>query len=94
MGRRARLRPERLAMKLGQIRSALALSQTEMLKLLGFEKVMLYNRISEYELGKNEPPLPVLLRYAEVAGICVDVLINDKLNLPARLPSKPKHSHS
>ncbi len=93
MGRRARLRPKRLAKKLRAIRSAFDLSQTEMLKLLGFEKQMLYNRISEYELGKNEPPLPILLRYAEVAGICVDVLINDKLDLPAKLPSKPKHQH-
>ncbi len=92
MGRRARLRPSRLAEKLLQIRQVLGLSQTEMLKRLGFEDVMLYNRISEYELGKNEPPLPVLLRYAEVAGVCVDVLINDKLDLPAKLPAKPKHS--
>jgi transcriptional regulator with XRE-family HTH domain len=81
-----------LAEKLLQIRQVLGLSQTEMLKRLGFEDVMLYNRISEYELGKNEPPLPVLLRYAEVAGVCVDVLINDKLDLPAKLPAKPKHS--
>lgn len=93
MGRRARLRPKHLAKKLRAIRSALGLSQTEMLKLLGFEKLIIYNRISEYELGKNEPPLPILLRYAEVAGICVDILINDQVELPTRLPSKPKHSH-
>jgi transcriptional regulator with XRE-family HTH domain len=93
MGRRARLRPKLLARKLRAIRSALGLSQTEMLKLLRFEKLIIYNRISEYELGKNEPPLPILLRYAEVAGICVDMLINDKVELPAKLPSKPKHSH-
>jgi hypothetical protein len=60
-----------------------------MLDRLGFD--IHYSRISEYELGKNEPPLPILLRYAEVAGVCVDVLINDKLDLPAKLPTKPKH---
>jgi len=91
MGRRARLRPERLAEKLLRIRQALGISQTEMLRRLGFEDVIIYNRISEYELGKNEPPLPILLRYAEVAGICVDMLINDKLDLPDKLPAKPKH---
>jgi len=91
MGRRARLRPERLAEKLLQIRQALGLSQTEMLKRLGFDDVIVYNRISEYELGKNEPPLPILLRYAEVAGLCVDVLINDELELPPKLPAKPLH---
>jgi transcriptional regulator with XRE-family HTH domain len=91
MGRKPRLRPERLPEKLRQIRYALGLSQTELLRRLGFEEVIIYNRISEYELGKNEPPLPILLRYAEVAGVCVDVLINDKLDLPSKLPTKPKH---
>jgi transcriptional regulator with XRE-family HTH domain len=89
MGRKARLRPERLAEKLRQVRLTLGLSQTELLNRLEFD--IHYSRISEYELGKNEPPLPILLRYAEVAGICVDVLINDKLDLPDKLPGKPKH---
>lgn len=93
MGRRARLRPERLAEKLLQIRHALGLSQTEMLKRLGFEDSISYNRISEFELGKNEAPLPVLLQYARVAGVCPEVLIDDELNLPIQLPAKPKHTH-
>jgi transcriptional regulator with XRE-family HTH domain len=92
MGKRARMRQERLAEKLLQIRNALGLSQSEMLSRLGFEDVLDYKRISEYELGKNEPPLAVLLRYARVAGVCMDVLIDDDLDLPAKLPSKPKHS--
>ena len=91
MGKRARMRQERLAGKLSQIRQALGLSQSEMLKRLGFEDVLDYKRISEYELGKNEPPLAVLLRYAEVAGVCTDDLIDDRRNLPAKLPAKPKH---
>jgi transcriptional regulator with XRE-family HTH domain len=73
------------------VRVTPGLSQTQMLKHLGFEDFIIYNRISEYELGKNEPPLPILLRYAEVAGVCVDVLINDKLDLPVKLPAQPKH---
>ena len=91
MGKKARMKQERLAEKLLQIRNALDLSQSEMLGRLGFEDVLDYKRISEYELGKNEPPLAVLLRYARVAGICVDALIDDKLDLPTKLPSKPKH---
>lgn len=83
MGRRARLRPERLAEKLRQVRLALGLSQTEMLNRLGFD--IHYTRISEYELGKNEPALPILLRYARIAGVTVDVLIDDEMDLPARL---------
>jgi transcriptional regulator with XRE-family HTH domain len=92
MGKRARMRQKRLAEKLLQIRIALGLSQTEMLRRLGFEDQLDYKRISEYELGKNEPPLAVLLKYARVAGVCVDMLIDDEMDLPVRLPSTPKHS--
>jgi len=88
MGKKARLRPERLPEKLLQIRLALGLSQTEMLKRLGFDDYMLYNRISEYELGKSEPPLPVLLRYARVAGVIMDVLADDDIDLPKKLPKR------
>jgi transcriptional regulator with XRE-family HTH domain len=91
MGRRARLRPERLAEKLLQLRQALGLSQTEMLRRIGFEDQIHYSRISEYELGKNEPPYPVLLQYARAAGISTDVLIDDELDLPNTLLSKSKH---
>lgn len=92
MGKRARMKQERLAEKLLQIRNALGLSQTEMLKRLGFEEIIDYKRISEYELGKNEPPLAILLQYARVARVCLDVLADDEMDLPARLPSKARHS--
>ena len=82
MGRRARLRPKHLAEKLRQIRLSLGLSQTDMLRRLGFEDTLHYSRISEYELGKNEPPLPVILGYARAANISTDVLIDDELDLP------------
>lgn len=85
------MKQERLAEKLIQIRLALGLSQSEMLRRLGFEDVFDYKRISEYELGKSEPPLAVLLKYARVAGVCADTLIDDEMDLPAKLPSKAKH---
>lgn len=85
MGKRARMRQERLAGKLLQIRQALGLSQREMLSRLGFEEVLDYKRISEYELGKNEPPLAVILSYARAVNISTDVLIDDELELPANL---------
>lgn len=88
----ARMRAERLAEKLLQIRNALGLSQSEMFRRLGFEDTLVYNRISDFELGKREPPLPVLLQYARVAGVCVDTLIDDEMDLPAKLPAKPKHT--
>jgi transcriptional regulator with XRE-family HTH domain len=89
MGAKARPKPKRLAEKLLQIRQALGLSQNEMIARLGVD--LTQNRISDYELDMGEPPLPVLLRYARVAGICVDTLIDDELDLPTRLPAKPKH---
>jgi transcriptional regulator with XRE-family HTH domain len=91
MGKKARMKQERLAEKLLQIRNALGLSQSEMLRRLGFEDAIDYKRISEYELGKNEPPLAILLQYARLAGICLDTLVDDELNLPEKLPNTPKH---
>jgi transcriptional regulator with XRE-family HTH domain len=92
MGRRGRIRQERLAEKLLQIRLALGLSQTEMLYRLGAENLIVYNQISRYETGSHEPPLRILLAYARAAGVYVDVLIDDELDLPDRLPAKPKHT--
>jgi transcriptional regulator with XRE-family HTH domain len=88
MGKKARMRQERLAGKLLQIRNALGLSQSEMLRRLGFEDVIDYKRISEYELGKNEPPLAVLLSYARAANVSTDVLIDDGVDLPEKLPTR------
>ncbi|HEX8772853.1 MAG TPA: helix-turn-helix transcriptional regulator [Pyrinomonadaceae bacterium] len=91
MGRAARLRSERLAEKLRQIREALGLSQNELIRRLGLEELIYQSNISGYESGEREPPLPILLKYAQAAGICLDVLVDDELDLPARLPGKPKH---
>ena len=87
-----RQKPERLAEKLRQIRLALGLSQDGMLERLGLTEEFFRSRISAYELGNREPPLPVLLQYARLVGISTDVLIDDEMDLPAKLPSKPKHS--
>ena len=87
----ARPKPERLADKLLQIRNALGLSQSEMLRRLDVEDMIEYHTISKYELGKNEPPLIILLRYARVAGVYVEDLIDDELDLPAKLPGTARH---
>lgn len=87
----ARQRSERLAEKLLQVRLQLGLSQSEMLRRLSAEDMVAYTRISEYERGIREPPLPILLKYARLAGVCVEVLIDDELDLPDKLPAHPKH---
>ena len=86
MGRSARPRPERLAEKLLQIRQSMGLSQNEMLAALGLEEKVFRSAVSGYELGTREPPLPVLLKYARLVGISTDVLIDDKMDLPKRMP--------
>ncbi len=89
MARGARLKPARLAEKLVQIRTGLGLSQNELIRRLDVD--LTQNRISEYETGKGEPPLPVLLDYARIANVWMDVLVDDELDLPDKLPSAKKH---
>jgi transcriptional regulator with XRE-family HTH domain len=89
MGQASRTTPERLAEKLTQIRLALELSQNELIKRLGLEDDLTQARISAYERSVREPPLLVLLSYARVAGVYVDVLIDDDLDLPLKLPARP-----
>jgi transcriptional regulator with XRE-family HTH domain len=90
MGRAARPKPKRLAGKLKQVREALGLSQTEMLRELGLNNEVYYTAVSGYELGTREPPLPVLLRYAKAAGVYVDMLIDDDLDLPKKIPARQR----
>ncbi|MDT5060639.1 MAG: Helix-turn-helix domain [Acidobacteriota bacterium] len=86
-----RPKPLRLAEKLLAIRTALGLSQTEMLSRLRVEDLIAYHSISKYELGLREPPLMILLQYARAAGVSMETLADDDLDLPDKLPSKPKH---
>ena len=86
MGLRRRPRPANLAKKLRQIRQGLRLSQSELVRRLDPEEKMHYGRVSEFELGKREPSLGILLAYGRVAGVHLEVLVDDKLDLPAKLP--------
>jgi transcriptional regulator with XRE-family HTH domain len=88
MGLKPRLKQERLSQKLLRIREALGLSQTEMLKHLEVQDLISYKQISKYELGLSEPPLRIILRYACVANVSTDVLIDDDLDLPEKLPKR------
>lgn|ERR1044072_135819 len=82
---------ERLAEKLLEIRMALGLSQSEMLKRLGYEESVYYTRISDYERGKRVPPFPLVLEYAHVAGVHMEDIVDDELDLPAKLPGDVKY---
>jgi transcriptional regulator with XRE-family HTH domain len=91
MGKGSRPKPERLAEKLRDIRLALGLSQPEMHRRLGLEDEVEYTNISKYELGRNEPPLTTLLSYARVAGVHLEDIVDDELDLPERIPGNVRY---
>jgi transcriptional regulator with XRE-family HTH domain len=91
MGRRKRIRPKRLGEKLLLIRKYFDCSLAEMAERLSTDEFSLRRTdISKYELDTNEPPLPVLLRYARLVGVSMDILVDDALELPPSLPSRKK----
>jgi transcriptional regulator with XRE-family HTH domain len=91
MGRYVRPRPVRLTEKLLHIRTGLGLSQNGMLGRLGLADKLYRSSISSYERGASEPPLPILLQYARLAGVCLDVIVDDEIDLPKALPGTAVH---
>lgn len=84
MGRAPRQKPIRLGEKLLAIRQRLGYSQTQMCRALDLG--INYSVISNYELGTREPSMLVLLSYARLARIPLELLIDDALSLPETLP--------
>lgn len=83
MGRAKRVRPARLGEKLLAIRRSFDCSLTQMAERLSSEEFTVRRQaVSQYELNDNEPPLMVLLKYARMAGVTIDVLADDKADLP------------
>lgn len=79
MGQRPRPKPKHLAAKLLAIRHSLESSQAEIVRLLDCQ--LTSARISEYESGTREPSLLTVLAYARAAGITVEQIIDDDLDL-------------
>lgn len=75
------LKPKRLGEKLKFIRVQLGLSQNELIKAIGFTEHIFQGNISQYEFGRREPPLPVLLQYARIAKVSVESLIDDEMSI-------------
>ncbi len=90
MGKQIRKRPDRLPEKLFEIREKLGLSQNEMVKRMGLTDEIERDYISKFERGTLEPTLWVLLQYARAANIYVEVLIDNNIALPERLPASIK----
>jgi transcriptional regulator with XRE-family HTH domain len=93
MGRANRIKPARLAAKLHAIRKSFNLTMKQMIVKLDCEHIPLYPAsIAEYEKGKREPPLPVLLAYARAANVYIDALVDDEVGLPEKLPAGEKNA--
>lgn len=87
MGQSPRPRPKRLALKLRQLRNLLQLTQEQMAEAVKhIESSPQPGHISEFELGKREPSLLFLLAVARLASIPMELLIDDNLDLPGKLP--------
>lgn len=96
MGRGSREIPARLGEKLTQIRSYLGVSQDGLVRKFGLAEKLTRNEVSKYERGVREPALSVLLKYARTAGVNVEVLMDDELELPRafgqRITRRKQHS--
>jgi transcriptional regulator with XRE-family HTH domain len=87
MGSARRPQPKYLPAKLLKIRQLLGLTQKQMAAHLKHVKPSPRpGQVSRFEQGKREPSLLLLLEYARMAGVSTDVLIDDKLDVPKRLP--------
>jgi transcriptional regulator with XRE-family HTH domain len=91
MGQTSRRKPAKLAEKLLHIRLALGLSQNEMIRHLGLTDELSQSNISGFERGVREPSLLVLLRYARIAGVYADALMDDSVDLPEKFPVSARY---
>ncbi len=92
MGRGSRDRPNKLGKKLAEIRTYLGVSQDGLVRMLGLSAKLTRNDISKYERGMREPSLSVLLKYARVAKVNMEVLIDDKLEMPRTVSHSSRRS--
>ncbi len=90
MGTNPRVRPKRLAEKLRYIRASLDLTQEELLRRLNVEGLATQSKISEFESGKRDPSLLILLQYSRLAGVHMEDLVDDEADLPDKLPGRVK----
>lgn len=83
MGRAKRVSPKLLGEKLFKIRESLDLTLEGLIERLDCPEIPLYPAsISMYESGKREPPLQILLKYARLGNVTMEMLVDDEIRLP------------
>src|SRR5262245_12246009 len=83
-----RRKPMKLAKKLTRVREVLGLTQGELLETLDFGGGIKQQHISAWEKGIREPDLLSLIKYARAVNVCLEILVDDRFDLPPDLPSK------
>jgi transcriptional regulator with XRE-family HTH domain len=91
-----RMPVQKLPAKLKAIREALGLTQLELIDRLSvydkrIKKKLTKSNISNFETGYREPAIPVLLAYARLSGVCMEMLADPAKQLPEKLPVEPGH---
>jgi transcriptional regulator with XRE-family HTH domain len=82
MGRAKRVTPRLLGEKLRIIRERFDVTLEGIITKLDCADIPLYPAsISMYESGKREPPLLVLLRYAQLANVTMEMLVDDGFDI-------------
>ena len=75
--------PKHLGEKLKYIREKLGMTTEEIASALKHPTVAPHRAsITQYEKGRREPPLAILLNYARLYKVTVETLIDDDLKLP------------
>ena len=82
-----RPKTKRLAQKLLALRRHLKLTQVQLADELGVDQ---HGHISEFESGRREPHLAIILRYARAANVSVECLMDDRMDLPFRKEAAAK----
>jgi hypothetical protein len=101
MGVSRTMSTKHLAKKLRYIRDELGrnegstITQQEMIRRLAIHDKRISKlpkqNISSWETGHRVPPPPVLLAYARVAGVCMERIVDDSLDMPKSLPVHEGH---
>jgi transcriptional regulator with XRE-family HTH domain len=77
-----RAMPKKLGKKLRQIREGLGMSQRRIVDALNYKDTPLRaSQISQYENNQREPTMMLVLAYARLAKVPMEVLVDDKLKL-------------
>jgi DNA-binding XRE family transcriptional regulator len=78
-----RKKPARLGEKLRAVREKFGFSLSEMAAKVSDDEVSIYRQdVHRYENNQTDPSLIILLRYARLARVKMEIFADDKLDLP------------